>query len=205
MGRAFAEIAFTPSVKAAQARYGSRAANEGFERAGDRQEALGELERAFLAERDGFYLASVSETGWPYVQFRGGAAGFLRVLDARTIAFGDFRGNLQYLSVGNIGADGRVALMLMDYANQRRLKIWGWARIVHEVDEPGLIESLAVPGYTARAERAMVVSLDAFDWNCPQHITPRFTEAEVEAAVAPLKAELAALRARLAAAEARAG
>jgi len=199
MARAFSEIAFTPSVKAAQARYGSRHANEGFERASEREDELTENEQEFIAERDGFYLASVGENGWPYVQFRGGPAGFLETLDGRTIAFADFRGNVQYLSVGNIGHDGRVAMILMDYPNRRRLKVWGRARIVHEADEPGLVARLTVAGYRARVERAIVVTVAAFDWNCPQHITPRFTEAEVEAAVAPLKAELASLKAKLAA------
>ncbi len=203
MTRAFAEIAFTPSVKAAQTRYGSRRANQGFEFAEDREDELTEIEREFVAERDGFYQATVSETGWPYVQYRGGPPGFLKVLDAKKIAFADFRGNIQYLSVGNINADGRVALILMDYANQRRLKIWGRARVVHEGDEPGLIGRLTIAGYKARVERAIVIEVSAFDWNCPQHITPRFTEAEVDAAVAPLRAELASLRARLAEKEGR--
>jgi predicted pyridoxine 5'-phosphate oxidase superfamily flavin-nucleotide-binding protein len=197
MARAFAEIAFTPSVKAAQTRYGTRRSNQAFEEDVEREDELGELERAFIGERDGFYLATVSETGWPYVQFRGGPAGFLKVLDSRTLGFADFRGNVQYLSVGNLDADGRVAMILVDYAHQQRLKLWGRARVIPGVDDPALVKRLVVPGYQARVERAIVIAVEAFDWNCPQHITPRFTEAEVEAAVAPLKAELASLRARL--------
>jgi predicted pyridoxine 5'-phosphate oxidase superfamily flavin-nucleotide-binding protein len=197
MGRAFAEIAFTPSVKDAQSRYGSRRANQGFEDDEDREDEFSEMEREYIESRDSFYQATVSETGWPYVQFRGGPPGFLKVIDARTIAFADFRGNVQYLSVGNINADGRIALILMDYPNRRRLKIWGRARIVHEANEPALLAALKVPGYKARVDRAIVIRVEAFDWNCPQHITPRFTEAEVKAAMAPLVAELEVLRARV--------
>jgi predicted pyridoxine 5'-phosphate oxidase superfamily flavin-nucleotide-binding protein len=197
VGRAFAEIAFTPSVKAAQSRYGSRRANQGFEDAEDREDELTEMERQFIESRDSFYQATVSETGWPYVQFRGGPPGFLKVIDAKTIGFADFRGNVQYLSVGNINADGRIALILVDYPKRRRLKIWGRARIVHEADEPALLAALKITGYKARVERAIVIAVYAFDWNCPQHITPRFTEAEVKAVMAPLIAELEDLRARV--------
>ena len=198
MTRAFAEIAFTPSVKAAQAEYGSCEANLAFERDARWDDVLGDAERRFLAERDGFYQATVSESGWPYVQFRGGPAGFLQVIDSKTIGFADFRGNTQYLSVGNINADGRVALILLDYAHRRRLKIWGRATVVRGSEDPHLVARLTMPGYRARVERAIVIAVKAFDWNCPQHITPRFTEDEVRAAVAPLRAEVEALRERLA-------
>jgi len=197
MGRAFAEIAFTPSVRAAQLRYGSRRLNEAHESAGERRDEIGEFEREFIETRDSFYQATVSETGWPYVQFRGGPPGFLKVIDPKTIAFADFRGNVQYLSVGNINADGRIALILMDYPNRSRLKIWGRARIVHESEDPALLAALKMPDYRARVERAIVIAVEAFDWNCPQHITPRFTEAEVQKIIEPLKAELEVLRARL--------
>ncbi len=191
MARAFAEITFTPSVKAAQARYGSRAANAGFEQAEERRDLLTDREAEFIAARDGFYQASVSETGWPYVQFRGGPKGFLKVLDERTIGYADFRGNVQYISTGNINADGRVALILMDYPNRRRLKVWARARIVHEDEDPGLLARLEVPTYRARVERAVVMTVEAFDWNCPQHITPRFTEEEIAGLVAPHRREIA--------------
>lgn len=184
MARAFADITFTPSVKAAQVRYGSRAANEGFERAANRAAVLTPREADFIAARDGFYQATVSETGWPYVQFRGGPPGFLKVLDDRTIGYADFRGNVQYISTGNIEADGRVSLILMDYASRRRLKIWARARIVHEDEDPGLLTRLEIPTYRARVERAVVMTVEALDWNCPQHITPRFTEAEFAARMA---------------------
>ncbi|SOD91659.1 2Fe-2S iron-sulfur cluster-binding protein [Caenispirillum bisanense] len=199
MARAFADITFTPSVKAAQARYGSRAANEGFERAADRGAVLTAREAEFIAARDGFYQATVGETGWPYVQFRGGPPGFLKVLDERTLGYADFRGNVQYISTGNIEADGRVALILMDYANRRRLKIWARARIVHESDDRALLARLEIPTYRARVERAVVLTVEALDWNCPQHITPRFTAEETAALVAPLRRQLADAEAEAAA------
>jgi predicted pyridoxine 5'-phosphate oxidase superfamily flavin-nucleotide-binding protein len=158
---------------------------------------LTEEESEFIEARDGFYQATVSETGWPYVQFRGGPKGFLKVIDSKTIGYADFRGNVQYVSVGNLNSDGRIALILMDYPNRRRLKIWGSARVVHESDEPAVLAALRIEGYKARVERAVIITVAAFDWNCPQHITPRFTEAEVQAAIAPLMAELESLRARV--------
>jgi ferredoxin-NADP reductase/predicted pyridoxine 5'-phosphate oxidase superfamily flavin-nucleotide-binding protein len=195
MAKKFAEISFTPSVKAAQTRYGSRAANEGFEHAEDAGDTLGPVEAAFIEERDGFYQATVNESGWPYVQFRGGPAGFLKVLDERTIGYADFRGNIQYLSVGNLNANDRIALILMDYANRRRLKIWARVRIVHRDEDPALLARLEVPTYRARVERAVVMTIEAVDWNCPQHITPRFTESQIAELVAPLRNRLAELEA----------
>ncbi|HXZ17106.1 MAG TPA: pyridoxamine 5'-phosphate oxidase family protein [Roseiarcus sp.] len=147
-------------------------------------------EAAFIAERDSFYLATVSQVGWPYIQHRGGPPGFLRVLDDRTLGFADFRGNRQYLTLGNLADEDRVALFLMDYPRRRRLKIL--ARMTaHDLKaEPELAARLATPGYRALAERGFTLSLHAFDWNCSQHITPRFTAAQVEMAIAPLKARL---------------
>lgn len=197
MARHFTEIAFTPSVKATQERYGSRAAYSRVEaKAGSAPVRLGEGEIAFIAARDGFYQATVSETGWPYVQFRGGPVGFLKVLDDRTLGYADFRGNVQYLSVGNMAANDRVALILMDYANRMRLKIWARARIVHHDEDAALVGSLEIPDYRARVERAVVLTVEAFDWNCPQHITPRFTAAEVEDRIRPLLDRIAELEAR---------
>lgn len=196
MARNFTAIAFTPSVKAAQERYGSRAAYSRVEQnADDTPATLGEREKAFIEARDGFYQATVSETGWPYVQFRGGPAGFLKVLDDRTIGYADFRGNVQYLSVGNLNANDRVALILMDYANRARLKIWARARLVHPDEDADLLRRLEDPTYRARVERAVILTVEAFDWNCPQHITPRFTADEVEARIRPLLARIAALEA----------
>ncbi|NSL53493.1 pyridoxamine 5'-phosphate oxidase family protein [Uliginosibacterium aquaticum] len=198
MPRAFADISFTDSVRAAQTRYGSRAHMAGFERASDPRNTLREADIAFISTRDSFYQATVSENGWPYVQHRGGPAGFLRVLDARTIGYADFRGNAQYLSVGNLNADERVSLILMDYAGQRRLKLWGLARIVHAEDAPEVMAQLALPNYPAAVERGVLIHIEAIEWNCPQHITPRFTEAELKPMLAPLLDELQQLRAQVA-------
>jgi uncharacterized protein len=199
MGHRFAELAFTPAVKAAQVREGSRDAYRKLEEGGPHHDRLGPAEAAFLGARDSFYLASVGETGWPYVQHRGGPPGFLKVLDERTIGFADFRGNRQHVSVGNLGGDDRVSLILVDYPNRRRLKILGRARVVEPDREPETVARLEVPGYRAKVERGILVAVEAFDWNCPQHITPRYTEAEVAEAVAPLRARIAELEAALAA------
>jgi predicted pyridoxine 5'-phosphate oxidase superfamily flavin-nucleotide-binding protein len=194
MAYGFLDIAATPGVKAAQAENGSAHLWTDFKghRTFDR---FTENEVAFLAERDSFYLATVSETGWPYVQHRGGPRGFLRVLDDRTLAFADFAGNRQYISLGNLGADGRVSLILMDYANRRRLKIFAHAQVKSLSDNPELAEKLATPGYRGRAERLFVLHLDAFDWNCPQHIARRFDEADVVQAVGSLQARIEKLEA----------
>lgn len=197
MSGKFAEIAFTPSVKAAQSRYGSREANRGFEKEGTGHGALGEREIEFITARDSFYQATVSESGWPYVQHRGGPAGFLKVLDGRTVGYADFRGNVQYLSTGNLAANDRVSLILMDYANRRRLKIWGHARVIHADQTPELIARLEVPSYSARVERGIVIRVEAWDWNCPQHITRRYAKAEVDRLMAPLVEENRALKAQL--------
>ena len=199
MGHRFAELAFTPAVKAAQVRDGSRDAYRKLEEGEPHHDRLGPAEAAFLAARDSFYLASVGETGWPYVQHRGGPPGFLKVLDERTIGFADFRGNRQHVSVGNLGGDDRVSLILVDYPNRRRLKILGRARVVEPDREPETVARLEVPGYRAKVERGILVAVEAFDWNCPQHITPRYTAAEVAEAVAPLRARVAELEAALAA------
>lgn len=197
MARAFADICFTDSVKDVQLLYGSREANQGFEHAEDARNDLTEREVEFIAARDSFYQATVSETGWPYVQHRGGLTGFLQVLDANTIAYADFRGNRQYVSVGNLAANDKISLILMDYANRRRLKIWGRVQIIHEDENPELIAKLENPAYRARVERAVVIKVEAWDWNCPQHITQRFTQADINVAIQPLHDEIAALKAQL--------
>jgi predicted pyridoxine 5'-phosphate oxidase superfamily flavin-nucleotide-binding protein len=188
----FLDIAATPSVQAAQAANGSRETwtAAGADRTFDR---FTENEAAFIAARDSFYMASVSETGWPYVQHRGGPAGFLKLLDDKTLAFADFRGNRQYISLGNSAANDRVGLILMDYPQRARMKIYAHIEARDLAADPELAARVAVPGYRAKAERAFVLHLHAFDWNCPQHITPRFTAAEIGDAVAPLKARIAAL------------
>lgn len=182
MGRKFAEIAFTPAVKTLQEAHGSRRSYARMEQGDDSHQVLGPDEASFIAARDSFYMATVSETGWPYIQHRGGPPGFLRVLDAGTIGFADFRGNRQYVSVGNLETDDRVSLILLDYPNRLRLKILGRARVAG-LDHPAL-PRLGLPGYGAVVERGLLIAVEAFDWNCPQHITPRFTVAEVEAAMA---------------------
>ena len=197
MARSFAEIAFTPTVREFQTRMGSRRNYAPLDEVESHGTRLTEREAEFIGERDGFYQATVGETGWPYVQFRGGPAGFLKVLDDRTIGYADFRGNVQYISAGNLAQDGRIALILMDYAERRRLKVWGRARLVDARDDEALIAQLEVPSYRARIERAVIISIEAFDWNCPQHITPRYTEAEVDAATASLRSEVARLRAEV--------
>lgn len=181
----FMEIALTPSVHAAQVEMGTDHLWTEFKghRASDR---FTPQEVGFIAERDSFYIASVSETGWPYVQHRGGPAGFLKVIDAQTLAFADYRGNRQYISTGNFLANGKACLILMDYPNRARLKIFGEVERVTLEADPALRESVTDAAYGARLERIFRLRLKAFDWNCPQHITPRFTEAEVAAAVQPL-------------------
>ena len=198
MSHAFADIAFTPTVRRLQTERGSRGAYARLDQGDHTRHALTDDEVAFIEARDGFHQATVSETGWPYVQFRGGPAGFLKVLDAHTIAYADFRGNRQYISAGNLATDDRVALILMDQAHQRRLKILGRARRVSLEEDPALVAALQVPGYKAQADGAVVISVEGYDWNCPQHITPRFTEAEINAAVQPLRDELVQLRAEVA-------
>jgi predicted pyridoxine 5'-phosphate oxidase superfamily flavin-nucleotide-binding protein len=189
MSHAYYDIAFTPAVRAMQARMGSRATYATLDHTDDHRDALTADEAEFIHERDGFYQASVSESGWPYVQFRGGPPGFLKVLDGKTIGYADFRGNVQYISVGNLQGNDRVAIILMDYANQRRLKILGRARLVDASDDPALIARLEIKHYRARVERAVVITVEAYDWNCPRHITPRYTKTEIEKGVAPLRAE----------------
>jgi len=198
----FADIAFTPAVQAVQEQQGSRRGYAQYQERSPANDRLGPDEIGFLAARDSFYMATVSETGWPYVQHRGGPLGFIRVLDDQTIAFADFRGNRQYVSVGNLGGDDRVALIFVDYPNQRRLKLLGHARLV---DDPAVVAQVANADYEARVERAMVITVEAFDWNCPQHITQRYTvreiaaiEAKLLARVEELEAEVAALKTRMA-------
>ncbi len=193
------DIAFTPSVKAVQERKGSRKGYARMEQKGGWQSAITDDLAAFIAERDSFYLGTVSAEGQPYIQHRGGPKGFLRVLDEKTLAFADFKGNRQYITAGNLSENDKAYIFLMDYANRRRIKIWGRARVVD--DDPGLLERLADAGYEAVPEQAMVFEIEAWDVNCPQHITRRFTEAEMapvieqlQARIGELETEVAALR-----------
>ena len=196
MPRKFLELATTPSVLRAQAQaYGrARPVTSAHER-----DLLGPDEATFVAERDSFYMATVTETGWPYVQHRGGAPGFLRVLDPGTLAFADYEGNHQLLSTGNLAATNRVALFLMDYPNRRRLKVLGHGRTVAAADDPGLVERTAEPDVRERVERVFLVDVVAFDWNCPKYITPRFTADDIRAYVESLTRRIAELERELAA------
>ncbi|KQV42767.1 MULTISPECIES: pyridoxamine 5'-phosphate oxidase family protein [unclassified Rhizobium] len=192
MSYGFLDIAVTPSVRAVQASMGADHIWQGFaeHREFDR---FSRNEAAFIAARDSFYMATVSETGWPYVQHRGGPRGFLRLVDDRTLAFADYRGNRQYISTGNLAADGRACLFLMDYPHRARLKIYARVETVPLEADPALTELVTIPNYRAKLERIFRLRLESFDWNCPQHITPRFTEEEVTEAVGPLRARLAEL------------
>jgi len=190
MGRAFSDISFTDSVKNAQTLYGSREGYRQFEQKGVVNSGLDEAAAEFIGQRDSFYQASVSDTGWPYVQHRGGPVGFVRVIDSNTIGYADFRGNRQYISVGNLMSDNRISLIFMDYANRRRLKVWGRVEIIHMDDAPELLAKLENPEYRARIERGVIIHIEAIDWNCPQHITPRFTEAEFIEYTQPLQQKI---------------
>lgn len=196
MGHRFAEIAFTPGVKAVQEQNGSRRSYARMEGGAPMRHRLSEREAQFIAARDSFYMATVSETGWPYIQHRGGPAGFLRVLDEKTIGFADFSGNRQYISVGNLSGNDRVSLFLMDYANRTRLKILGRVRLIAP-DDAETMRKLTLDGVESRIERGFLIDVEAFDWNCPQHITERYTLADVEHATAALRARIAELEARL--------
>jgi predicted pyridoxine 5'-phosphate oxidase superfamily flavin-nucleotide-binding protein len=205
MRRPVSDIAFTPAVKAFQVQHGSRDAYARLERErGWEQTITPELE-AFIAERDSLYLGTANAEGQPYIQHRGGPKGFLKVLDERTVAFADFRGNKQYITVGTLAENDKAFIFLMDYAHRRRVKMWGRARIVE--DDPALLARLVEPHYTGHPERAIVFTVEAWDANCPQHITPRFTAEELAPTVqalheriAQLEAENGALRGQLLAA-----
>ena len=185
MGHKFAEIAFTESVRKMQQEQGSRENYAAMDEGSDYNNIIGEKEAEFIAKRDSFYMSSVGETGWPYVQHRGGPAGFMKVLDEHTIGFADYRGNRQYVSAGNFRTNNRVSLFFMDYPNRRRLKMLGHIRTLNE-EETDSLSQLKVEGYRALVERGFVITINAFDWNCPQHITPRYTETQLEEKIAPI-------------------
>jgi predicted pyridoxine 5'-phosphate oxidase superfamily flavin-nucleotide-binding protein len=179
MNRNFTQLAFTDSVKKVQEEYGSRRSYERME-SGEKY-ILTNREIPFIESRDGFYMATVGENGWPYVQFRGGEKGFLKVLDNETLGYADFRGNMQYISVGNINSTRKVSLFLMDYPSRQRLKIWAESEVVSASENPEMLAKLEVPDYEAIIERLIIFKIQGYDWNCPQHITPRFTIKEIEA------------------------
>ena len=195
------DIAFTPVVKAVQERLGSRAGYAKMEQKGGWRNTVTPDLAAFIAERDSLYLATASAEGRPYIQHRGGPKGFLKVLDENTLAFADFNGNRQYISMGNLTENDQAFIFLMDYVNRRRIKIWGRAEVIEA--DPTLLKQLADPAYTARPERVFRFHIEAWDSNCPQHITPRFTAEDISPAmqklrdrIAELEAEVAALRGR---------
>jgi predicted pyridoxine 5'-phosphate oxidase superfamily flavin-nucleotide-binding protein len=199
----FFDLAFTPAVRRQQALRGSRDAYSAMmERAADdaAPDTLSEQEIAFIAARDSFYLATVTETGWPYVQHRGGPPGFVRCLTDGALGWAEYVGNRQYVSIGNATADDRVAMLFMNYPHRQRLKLLGHMRAHDLASRSDLLPLLKVDGYRAKLERFVVVTVEAFDWNCPQHITPRFTNQEIQAIVAPLRARIAELEQQLASA-----
>jgi predicted pyridoxine 5'-phosphate oxidase superfamily flavin-nucleotide-binding protein len=186
------DIVFTPAARQAQAERGSAQLYEKRAVAGFPATVTAEL-ATFIAERDTAFLATVSADGAPYIQHRGGPRGFIKVIDERTLGFADYAGNRQYITISNLAGNDRAYLFLLDFAERRRIKVWGRARVVE--DDPALLARLADPGYRARPERAIVFTVEAWDVNCSQHITPRFTEAEVTAAVAPMRDRILALEA----------
>ncbi len=180
MGRRYAELAFTDLVKKQQELHGSRRQYQRVEDSGESTKRLGDYEREFISRQDGFYIASVSETGWPYIQYRGGAKGFLRIVDDQTLGFIDLRGNKQYITVGNLHENDRVSLFLMDYVAQQRLKIFGRVEIFEgDAEAATWIAKLGTSQADGIPERAFIIHIEAYDWNCPQHITRRFTLAEL--------------------------
>ncbi|MDB5852855.1 MAG: putative pyridoxine 5-phosphate oxidase [Herminiimonas sp.] len=204
MSNGFLDIAVTPTVRAVQEKMGAYRKRQDPARHRD-PDRFTEYEAAFLSDRDSFYMATVSETGWPYVQHRGGPRGFLKVVDDRTLAFADYRGNRQYISTGNLSANNRICLIAVDYTRRLRLKVFAYVETLEVDNDPVLTELVSVPGYKAKLERIFRLRVESFDWNCPQHIAPRFTELEVNEAVRPLRDRLAeveadnvALRIRLA-------
>ncbi|NEQ48543.1 MAG: pyridoxamine 5'-phosphate oxidase family protein [Leptolyngbya sp. SIO3F4] len=195
----FADIAFTPAVKAAQTERGSRETYERYIAKSPANDTI-TLELAeFISQMDGSYLGTVSSNGYPYIQFRGGPPGFLKVLDDKTIGFADFSGNVQYITVGNLSENDKAFLFLMDYRHRRRFKLWGRARYVE--NDPELIEQLRMPDYPAKIERAVLFTVEAFSQNCPQHIPIHYSETElleaVHAATAPLQARITELENQL--------
>ncbi len=180
MARTYPNVMHTDSVKEAQLRYGSRAMAERLAAMNLEDTRFSARELGFIAGRDFFYLSTVNEDGWPYMQFRGGPKGFLKALDDRTLAYADYSGNRQYISTGNLKGQGRASLFLIDYATKRRLKVLAEARIIDAEENPELLQRVSDIDYGANVERAVVLDLVAFDWNCPQHITQRYTLEEAE-------------------------
>ncbi|UKK83317.1 pyridoxamine 5'-phosphate oxidase family protein [Sphingopyxis sp. BSN-002] len=200
MARNYRHTLFDDTVKALQEQHGSRASYAKMDAGADgTPDTLTDKEIAFIEARDSFYMASVNPEGWPYMQHRGGPAGFLRHISGNRIGFADYRGNKQYISTANLMGNDRVSLFLMDYPNKERLKLVGHAHGVELADDPAAVTALMPEGYRATPERAFFIDVIGWEWNCSQHITPRFTEAEISAAIKPMAAELNQLRAEVAA------
>ncbi len=195
MPRKFGEIAFTPEVQAVQEERGSRQTYERYIANGPANDSITPKIQEFIAQLEGFYLGTVSSNGYPYIQFRGGPPGFLKVLDDKTLGFADFSGNVQYITVGNLSGNNKAFLFLMDYRHRKRIKVWGRAEYVE--GDAALIERLRVPGYPAEVERAILFHVEATSENCPQHIPIRYSVAEVEAMMAPLQARIVELEQQL--------
>lgn len=193
----YLQMLFTDSVKAAQEANGSRAAYARLDAAKVAPDFLTEREAAFISARDSFYLASVAENGWPYLQHRGGPRGFVKVLDERRLGLADYRGNRQYVSIGNVAADPRVSLFFMDYPSRARLKVLGRMRSISGAAANDIAASLTDDAYGAKIERFLIVDIEAFDWNCPQHITPRYTMEEIEPMLTPLKRRIVELQSQM--------
>jgi uncharacterized protein len=196
MPRKFGEIAFTPFVQAAQEQRGSRQTYEKYIVNGPASDRIDEKIATFISQLDGFYLGTVGSNGYPYIQFRGGSPGFLKVLDEKTLGFADFKGNVQYITVGNLEGNDKTFLFLMDYRHQERLKIWGRAKYIE--GDTALLERLRVPDYKAEVERAILFEVEAYSWNCSQHIPVRYSEEEVKSMVNPLETRIAELEQKLA-------
>jgi predicted pyridoxine 5'-phosphate oxidase superfamily flavin-nucleotide-binding protein len=189
----FGSLVFTPLVKKLQERYGSRRQYERMEESGDPKDRFTAFETQFVAERDSFYWATIGATGWPYVQHRGGPKGFLKVIDDHTLAFADFRGNKQYITTGNLLTDNRVAIIMLDYPRQARLKILGRVEIFEGDKAVDWFDRVRVPGEKTPIERVFVIHVEAYDWNCPQHITPRYTAEEIREGLTTVENRLRAL------------
>lgn len=195
MPRKFTQLAFTPAVKAIQEQKGSRETYARFEQSGPENDTITPEIAEFIAQMDGFYLGTVSSNGYPYIQFRGGNSGFLKTLDHKTLGFADFRGNVQYVTVGNLSQNDKAFLFLMDYRHRKRLKIWGKARYV--TGDETLIEHLKVPGYEAQIEGVILFEVEAWNWNCPQHIPIRYSYEEVTQMITPLQTRIQELENQL--------
>lgn len=203
MAKNFASIAFTDAVKTIQEKNGSRASYARMEQH-TYVDGLTANEIDFISQRDSFYLATIGDNGYPYIQHRGGPKGFVKVLDSKRIGFIDFKGNMQYVSVGNIATNNNVSIIMVDYPARARLKIYAKAAIVELEDHSDLYELLDLNDYKFKPERMMVLHIEAYDWNCPQHITPRYTVEDIEEAfssqrehIAKLQAELTTLKQKL--------